>query len=174
MAFEATNEQLLLDSLASTMATQVPLAIDAINSILVAGGKPSLADPATYTAVPSGTTYEVREDLENVPLERGPHVAIFVEGDCDNDDWMSQHVDIIIPLAIVLTSHQADTPTTTDFQSRYYCRALETGLRKSYKTAGAWHCGDVMTSIEKTGNDRNRRHSIVRATLRLRTTRGST
>jgi hypothetical protein len=161
MANENVAEQYLLDSLLTQISTLLDTEISTMESL-------------TGLKLGSWGTKEIRENLENVSTVEGNHFAMYSEGENDYLDWLSTHVDILVPLTMCATIHRGDEPDDADQTARYICRAMENALRNSYKTAGAWHCGNVSTSIEPVGDDRNRRRAFVRATLRLRTTREQT
>jgi len=128
--------------------------------------------------LPAIAKTEARADLDN--LTDLPHLAFFVDGSVNREDWMTAHTDIVVPLTAVITFHTGDDPALADEYAWDYCRVLSIALEEKAPRAtdaggnasGIWYCGIESTSIDMPHDDRNRRRAIVDAELKLRTMRG--
>lgn len=121
----------------------------------------------TLTAIAS---YQVRSDLEGLtPL---PHLALQIDGETEEQDWLTVQRDVVIPILVTVTHHTSDSPTVADLNSYYYARAVDDALnRRARNVTGVWRIQTTAIGIEPVGADRNRRRAHVRATMWLRTDR---
>lgn len=169
MTWEGRTEQRLVDALVQAMPTAIATKITAITT-------------DKGVTLPTLLQTEAREATDGVSYV--PHLAITIDGPSDREDWMTKSTDLVVPIRLVMSHHAQDTPALADQYAWYYCRAMELALTSvcistlawtapdtSSNLCGVWMCRIDRADIQTWGDDRNRRQSVVDATVYLRTYR---
>jgi hypothetical protein len=167
MGFEF-DTQSILESLATQLATLIPLALTELDGL----GAPTIKPPEAVVVV---------DDIDEPIAGRRPQVAIMEGVAPEVQDYLTPHRDLIIPLEITVTMEFFQEDAKALSHTRYFQRAIDMALtRISYQRliTGVFHIDvDSSPKPEKVRDDNSARwarRGVVEATLYARTERAQT